>query len=49
MSVMVIPKYQVTVPFHLGENKVSFTPTEAGTVYGTCSMGSRMVRFDVID
>jgi sulfite exporter TauE/SafE/copper chaperone CopZ len=49
MSVMVIPKYEVTVPFHLGENKVSFTPTEAGTVYGTCSMGSRMVRFDVID
>jgi hypothetical protein len=48
MSVMVIPAYQVTVPFHLGENKVLFTPTQTGTVYGTCGMGSPMIEFHVI-
>jgi len=49
MSVMVIPKYEVTVPFELGINKVSFTPTETGTIYATCSMGSKMVQFKVVD
>ena len=49
MSVMVIPKYEVTVPFELGVNKVAFTPTETGKVFATCSMGSKMVLFTVID
>ena len=49
MSVVVIPKYDVTIPFELGVNKVSFTPTETGTIYATCSMGSRIVQFKVVD
>jgi plastocyanin domain-containing protein len=49
MSVMVIPKYEVTVPIELGIHKVSFTPTETGTIYATCSMGSKMVQFKVVD
>lgn len=49
MSVMVIPKYDVAVPMRLGENKLKFTPTETGTVYATCSMGSKMARFAVTD
>ncbi len=49
MSVMVIPKYEVTVPFELGINKVAFTPTETGKIFATCSMGSKMVQFSVID
>jgi sulfite exporter TauE/SafE/copper chaperone CopZ len=49
MSVMVIPKYEVTVPFEVGVNKVAFTPTETGKVFATCSMGSKMVQFTVID
>jgi plastocyanin domain-containing protein len=49
MSVMVIPKYDVTLPFQIGENKLSFTPTETGTVYATCSMGIKLVQFTVTD
>lgn len=49
MSVMVIPKYDVTVLMRLGENKLKFTPTETGTVYATCSMGSKMVQFSVVN
>lgn len=49
MSVMVIPRYDVTVLMKLGENKLKFTPTETGTVYVTCSMGSKMVQFAVTD
>jgi sulfite exporter TauE/SafE len=49
LSVMVIPKYEVTVPFEIGINKVAFTPTETGTIFATCSMGSKMVQFSVID
>ena len=49
MSVAVIPKCDVTIPFELGVNKVSFTPTETGTIYATCSMGSRMVQFKVVE
>lgn len=47
MSVFVIPKYNVTIPMKLGENKVKFTPTETGTIAMTCSMGSRMAQFTV--
>lgn len=49
MSVFVIPKYNVTIPMKIGEIKVKFTPTETGTVAMTCSMGSRMAQFTVID
>lgn len=49
MSVFVIPKYNVTIPMKLGENKVKFTPTETGTVAMTCSMGSKMAQFNVVN
>ena len=49
MSVAIIPKYDVTIAFELGINKATFTPTETGTIYATCSMGTRLVQFNVID
>jgi len=49
MSVWIIPKYNVTIPMKVGVNKASFTPTETGTIAMTCSMGSRMAQFNVIN
>lgn len=49
MSVWVIPEYNVTIPMKVGVNKVSFTPTKTGTLAMTCSMGSRMAQFEVIN
>src|SRR3989344_3364363 len=49
MSVWVIPKYNVTIPMKVGINKASFMPTETGTIAITCSMGSRMAQFEVIN
>ncbi|MGT2467869.1 urease accessory protein UreH domain-containing protein (plasmid) [Mesorhizobium atlanticum] len=49
MTVMVIPEYQATVMFKIGENALSFTPTGAGTVYGTCSMGTKIIQLKVTD
>lgn len=49
MSVWVIPEYNVTIPMKVGINKASFTPTKTGTIAMTCSMGSRMVQFNVIN
>lgn len=49
MSVWVIPEYNVTIPIKVGINKVRFTPTETGTIAMTCSMGSRMAQFNVIN
>ena len=49
MSVWVIPQYNVTIPMKVGINKASFTPTEAGTLAMTCSMGGRMAQFEVIN
>lgn len=49
MSVMVIPEYNVATPMNLGENKLTFTPTKTGVVAMTCSMGSRMAQFTVVD
>jgi sulfite exporter TauE/SafE/plastocyanin domain-containing protein/copper chaperone CopZ len=49
MSVWIIPKYNVTIPMKIGINKASFTPTETGTLAMTCSMGSRMAQFNVIN
>ncbi|MBI3631825.1 MAG: sulfite exporter TauE/SafE family protein [Candidatus Vogelbacteria bacterium] len=48
MSVMVIPQYQITLPLQIGTNKLVFTPTEVGTIYATCSMGIKMIQFNVI-
>jgi plastocyanin domain-containing protein len=48
LAVMVIPEYDVTVPFQLGINTLSFTPTKTGIIYGECSMGSKMIRFVVV-
>ncbi|MDD2704288.1 MAG: sulfite exporter TauE/SafE family protein [Acidocella sp.] len=49
LGVMVIPEYDVTVPFQLGINTLSFTPTKTGIIYGECSMGSKMIRFVVVN
>lgn len=49
MGVMVIPQYEVTLPLRLGKNTLAFTPTQAGTTYATCSMGNKMIQFNVID
>jgi len=49
MSVWIIPEYNVTIPMKVGINKVSFTPTKTGTIAVTCSMGSRMAQFNVIN
>ncbi len=47
MSVMVIPQYDVTLPLKLGKNTLAFTPTETGVVFATCSMGIKMLQFNV--
>lgn len=47
MSVMVIPEYSVTISMTVGEHKTTFTPTKNGTIYMTCSMGSKVARFVV--
>lgn len=49
MTVMVIPEYQATVMFKVGENELSFIPTNTGTVYGTCSMGTKIIQLNVTD
>lgn len=32
----------------MDEVRLSFTPTKVGTIYGKCSMGSKMIRFVVV-
>ena len=49
MSVMVIPKYNVAHRLTLGKTVVRFTPTEAGITPFTCSMGSRLGQFTVLN
>lgn len=49
MGVMVIPRYNVAHRLSLGKTVVRFTPTEAGTVPFTCSMGSRLGQFVVVN
>lgn len=49
MSVMVIPQYNVATSIKLGQNKLNFTPTQAGTFPITCSMGLKMAEINVID
>ncbi|GEM_PF-44778 len=49
MSVMVLPDYDVALPLKVGENKLTFTPTKPGVMYATCSMGIKMVQFNVTD
>ncbi len=49
MSVMVIPDYNVTQQIKLGKNVMKFTPTKTGVSYLTCSMGSIMGQFTVIN
>lgn len=49
MSVMVIPQYNVATSIKLGQNKLSFTPTQAGTFPITCSMGLKMAELNVTD
>jgi sulfite exporter TauE/SafE/copper chaperone CopZ len=47
MAVWLIPKYNVTIPMKIGTVTANFTPTEAGPVPITCSMGSIMAEIDV--
>lgn len=49
MSVLIIPDYNVAHQFQQGENHIAFTPTRTGTLPFTCSMGSRMGQFTVVD
>lgn len=49
MSTIILPKYDVGQPLVLGKNTIRFTPTEAGEIFATCSMGSKMVRFTVTE
>lgn len=50
MSVWVIPKYNITIPMNgSGVIKNTFTPTEAGTVNITCSMGTKMAQINITD
>jgi len=48
-SVWVIPKYNITVPMNGTISRNIFTPTESGTIYITCSMGSKLVEINVTD
>ncbi|MDO8559490.1 MAG: sulfite exporter TauE/SafE family protein, partial [bacterium] len=49
MSVMVIPRYKVAHRLTLGKSVVRFTPTESGVIPFTCSMGSKMGQFTVLN
>lgn len=49
MSIWVIPKYGVTIPMKIGITKNIFTPTEAGILNITCSMGSVMAQINISD
>lgn len=49
MNVAVIPDYDVTQRLKRGKNTIRFTPTETGTVEMTCSMGTKMATFTIID
>ena len=47
MSVWVISKYNITIPMNGTVTKNTFTPTETGPIYLTCSMGSRLAEIDI--
>ncbi|OGH75585.1 MAG: hypothetical protein A3G00_00415 [Candidatus Magasanikbacteria bacterium RIFCSPLOWO2_12_FULL_43_12] len=38
-SSLVVPKYRINKYLEKGENIVEFTPTEAGDIHFSCSMG----------
>lgn len=46
---LVIPAYDLSVKLHEGENPVSFTPAETGTVPYSCWMGMIKSSIKVID
>jgi uncharacterized protein len=47
-SSIIMPKYDITKTLDRGENIITFTPTETGTIKFTCSMGMYSGTFDVI-
>lgn len=49
MGTLVIPQYNIAKTLTLGENTITFTPTAAGRVPFTCSMGSQLGAFTVIE
>lgn len=49
MSVLLIPDYNVSKAVSLGKNVMKFTPTKTGTSYLTCSMGSIMGQFTIVE
>lgn len=49
MSVMMVSEYNALTRMQLGKNVLAFTPTKAGTLPVTCSMGSRMAQVVVTD
>jgi len=48
MGTLLVPKYNVAHAIPLGKSTLRFTPTKAGVVPFTCSMGSRMGEFVVV-
>ncbi len=48
MGTLIIPKYNVAHAIPLGRSTLRFTPTKAGVVPFTCSMGSKMGEFVVV-
>lgn len=49
MGTMVIPDYGVAQVLKIGENRIRFTPDREGTVAFTCSMGSKIGEFAVVN
>lgn len=49
MSVLVIPQYDIAETLKIGRNIISFTPSQAGILPVTCSMGMAMGEFQIID
>lgn len=49
MGIWVIPKYNITIPMNGTVSTNTFTPTETGSIYITCSMGSRIAEINITD
>lgn len=46
---LVMPKMGINTTLKTGENIITFTPTETGTLYFSCSMGMYRGRFNVVE
>lgn len=48
-SSLVVPKYDISQSLKLGDNVITFTPTESGEIPFSCSMGMYRGKFVVVD